>query len=256
MSASDPHEPIGSRRPHGDSHCEGLPATFESAWQHASALPTGCRSSVLYNSITTPALQGARPTPEQIDIPRPHARNILLAAGRLVPEKGIDQVIAIVGPALHELDAALYLAGQVYGSSHGRYASDVKSLAQKLAPPGYIHLLGRLNDLPRLMSLADVFVHTPRREAFGLVAAEALSIGVPVVSYATEGLPEILHGTPCEPVPYGRADLFMRCIRDWLRQPDKGRSALAVASHAIQRTFSGSERAKRLDELLSSAIDR
>lgn len=47
-------------------------------------------------------------------------------------------------------------------------------------------------DLAQLYSALDLFLLTPRAEAFGLVVLEALSCGVPVVTFGTGGVPDIV----------------------------------------------------------------
>jgi len=49
--------------------------------------------------------------------------------------------------------------------------------------------------IPRLMASCDLLVHPARIEGFGLVLAEALAAGLPVVASNVDGIPEVLAGT-------------------------------------------------------------
>ncbi len=53
--------------------------------------------------------------------------------------------------------------------------------------------IGLCNDIPALLSLADVVVHPASREGFGLGLVEAMAAGVPVVAYDCGGPQEILN---------------------------------------------------------------
>lgn len=56
--------------------------------------------------------------------------------------------------------------------------------------------LNREKDMAEVYATLDLFLYTPRAETFSLVVLEALSCGIPVVTFKTGGVPEILrHGT-------------------------------------------------------------
>src|SRR3989344_6736642 len=48
------------------------------------------------------------------------------------------------------------------------------------------------NLLARYLSVADIFLHPTPEDSFGLISAEALSSGTPVVTYDVDALPEIV----------------------------------------------------------------
>ena len=117
--------------------------------------------------------------------PAPPVR--LLAAGRLSPEKGFDVLVTAVSLAVRDgLDVRLVLVGS--GPEQAR-------LARLAAPLGARVVL--LPAAPRervwsLMAQAHAVVVPSRREGLGLVAAEALARGRPVVASDVGGLPEVL----------------------------------------------------------------
>tara|TARA_R110002072_G_scaffold115136_5_gene245346 strand:- start:375 stop:1502 length:1128 start_codon:yes stop_codon:yes gene_type:complete len=51
--------------------------------------------------------------------------------------------------------------------------------------------LGKLNDVNSVLSVADLFLLPSESESFGLAALEAMSLGVPVVSSNSGGIPEV-----------------------------------------------------------------
>lgn len=120
---------------------------------------------------------------------KPPARRRLLSVARLVPRKGVDDVIR----ALVELpDAELLVAG---GPAAAELAGDAEArrlsaLAEELGVAGRVRLLGQVphDELPALIASAHAVVCAPHYEPFGIVPLEAMACGVPVVGTAVGGL--------------------------------------------------------------------
>ncbi|MGE4056897.1 MAG: glycosyltransferase, partial [Vicinamibacterales bacterium] len=100
------------------------------------------------------------------------------------PLKGADllwKALDALPSALKRETALLFM-----GNSDGQFPS---TLGMPIVDLGYVRN-------PRLktiaFSAADLFRHPTRAEAFGLVLAESLSCGTPVVSFAVGGVPELV----------------------------------------------------------------
>jgi glycosyltransferase involved in cell wall biosynthesis len=55
-----------------------------------------------------------------------------------------------------------------------------------------VTFLGVRNDVPKLLSEADIFVHAPDSETFGMVVLEAMAAGLAVVTCNVGGIPELI----------------------------------------------------------------
>lgn len=113
----------------------------------------------------------------------------ILCVGRLVPRKGVDDVIR----ALARLPRAeLVVAG---GPPAAELAGDAEAgrlmaLAAECGVADRVRLLGQVGhaELPELIRSAAVVVSVPWYEPFGIVPLEAMACGVPVVASAVGGM--------------------------------------------------------------------
>jgi glycosyltransferase involved in cell wall biosynthesis len=138
-----------------------------------------CRiDAVIYNGIRVEQIPfGAQPAQEPY----------LLYAGRITPEKGVEDALEIA----RRTGKRLLLAGGVYDQHY--FAQHIEPLLQ--AHPDEAQYLGAIphEELWRLMAGAEaLLVPSHWDEPFGLVACEAQAAGTPVVAYARGGLREVV----------------------------------------------------------------
>lgn len=118
-----------------------------------------------------------------------------------------------------------------------------------------VRLLGLRNDVPRIMSLCDLFLFPSRHEGFGLVATEANAAGLPVVGSAIPGLDEaVAHGEtallhPTEDTA-GMAGSVVRLLTDTAY----AQKIAASGRRRVEAEFSLSASKKRLLELYHECI--
>lgn len=112
------------------------------------------------------------------------------AAGRLEPIKGFPLAIHALAHLLRDgIPATLALAGT------GLEARSLAALADRLGVSHAVRFLGLVDDMRDFYDSLHLFLCPSLREPFGLVAAEALAHGVPVIAAAVDGLPEVVsHG--------------------------------------------------------------
>lgn len=117
-------------------------------------------------------------------------RRLLLSVGRLAEQKnhaGLLRVFAGLAQRLTDVD--LWIAGD------GPLRAVLQQQCVALGLEGRVVLLGARADVPDLMRAADVFVLASHFEGFGLVVAEAMASGTPVVAADAGGVAEVMAGT-------------------------------------------------------------
>lgn len=143
-------------------------------------------------------------------------RPLVLAVGRLHPQKGYDVLIA----------ALPHLAGAVVA-----VAGDGPLEAELRARAPQVRWLGRRTDVADLLAAADVVVLPSRWEARSLTAQEALRAGRPLVCADVGGLPELV-GDGALLVPAGDPDALGGAVRRLLDDPALA-AALAARGAAV-----------------------
>lgn len=121
--------------------------------------------------------------------PQAHDRRVVVAAGRLVRRKGMGRLVRAFAPvAARHPDWQL----QIYGT--GRLRQRLREQVDQLDLGEQVHLMGHTEDLPTAFAEAAVFASASRAEGFPMVMLEAMSVGLPLVSFdCPRGPGDIIH---------------------------------------------------------------
>ena len=119
--------------------------------------------------------------------------------GRIARIKGQDEFLkaAVVVSKLYPKARFVVGGGPVAGSRDAlaadtAYEREIKALADRLGVAEKVIFTGYRHNIPAAMKELDVLVVPSRREGLGLVALEAMALGVPVVVSGIGGLREIV----------------------------------------------------------------
>ncbi|HOK45405.1 MAG TPA: glycosyltransferase family 4 protein [Bryobacteraceae bacterium] len=111
-------------------------------------------------------------------------------AGRLVPSKGFDDVIAVAPEVLSRAPGATFaLLGD------GPHRAALEMLASKTNVANTFVFLGRRDDSERFYASIDIFVLPSYNEGMPMTVLEAMAAGKPVIATRTGSIPNIVrHG--------------------------------------------------------------
>jgi N-acetyl-alpha-D-glucosaminyl L-malate synthase BshA len=113
----------------------------------------------------------------------PAGARVLMHASNFRPVKNVEMVVRIFAAVHERMEARLVMVGD------GPEKPRAEALARSLGVAKHVLFLGNQEVMEELLPLADVFLLPSSTESFGLVALEAMSAGVPVVSSRVGGLP-------------------------------------------------------------------
>ena len=127
----------------------------------------------------------------------PNSCNIVINAGRVCKDKGQDITLKGLIPLLKKYNIHLFFIGDVDLGISGTQdmLNEMDDLIRHNNVSNFVHFLGYRKDIYDLMSSADLLVHTPRAEAFGLILIEAMYLGLPIISSNAEAISEVLNGS-------------------------------------------------------------
>jgi glycosyltransferase involved in cell wall biosynthesis len=126
----------------------------------------------------------------------PKDGTLLLQLGRMVPRKGVDNVISALGCLKKKgLSAHLIIVGGERETDDGTASGNsemnrLKDIARQACVESLIHFVGHKDrdQLRYYYSAADVFITTPWYEPFGITPLEAMACGVPVIGANVGGI--------------------------------------------------------------------
>jgi glycosyltransferase involved in cell wall biosynthesis len=127
-------------------------------------------------------------------------------------------------------DADLFLVGDGELRPHAERLSRTLGIAER------VHFLGRRKDIPELLGMADIYVHPPTFEGFGIAVAEAMAAGKPIVATNVPGLAQVVSDAGIL-VPPGNPTTLAREIRRLIASPER-RAQLSRAAVERSRQFS------------------
>ena len=156
-------------------------------------------------SVVSPGcdLHSAPARPGSIRAPAEHDRPLrLLCVAHWTPRKGILELLA----ALERVHAPVELALVGDQARDPAYAAQVRAALTRPALAGRVSVHGRVSSaqLAAHYAAADAFVLASSHEGYGIVLAEAVAAGLPIVATRVGAVPEVVrHGQEAELVPFG-----------------------------------------------------
>ena len=183
------------------------------------------KCSVILNGIPLDPFRGRQASPGA-RLPRIRFGTI----GRLVPAKAhgiLIDAFARIAPRLPE--ATLHIYG--YGALEAELAAQIARLGLQHRA----RLEGRTSDPAGTLETLDVFVFSSIHEGLPLVVLEAMAAGLPIVSTAVGGVPEILPESVGWLCPTGDAGALAEAMLTAATAPGLERRGAAAREIALAR---------------------
>ena len=170
---------------------------------------------------------------------------VVCCSARLTAQKGQDLLIrAVAELARRNKSVRLLLAGD------GEDMESLKALCAELGLEEKVFLLGRREDIGRLLAASDIYASASRWESFDIALGEAMLAGLPCVATEIAGHEDILKDwetgiavPPWSPVALASA------IELILDRPQKAAEMAVAAQALIKRDFSPEAMGRKYEKL-------
>jgi glycosyltransferase involved in cell wall biosynthesis len=200
---------------------------FEQSERRALAAARAC---IVTGAATVGALEAYGVRPEQIAVVEPGTDRAPLARGSrnplhlvsvaaITPGKGHEillRALSRLSQRAWRLTCAGSLDRDPATAARVRELVNAEQLGERVALVGEIGS----TELSALYDSADVFVHASLHETYGMVVAEALARGVPVVGSATGAIPDLVGSDAGLLVPPGNVAALEDALSSVLDDPD------------------------------------
>ncbi|MGB5324269.1 MAG: glycosyltransferase [Pseudomonadales bacterium] len=170
------------------------------------------RISVVHNSVPIDEISNRSNLPVTHPWFVDKSTPVVLAVGRLRPQKDYETLLRAFSIAIKERDLRLVILGE------GELRSSLEALIEELGLAQAVALPGFTDNPYAYMRQADLFVLASRWEGLPMVLVEAMACGVPVISTdSPSGPAEILeNGKWGRLVPVGDMNALARAMLDTL----------------------------------------
>lgn len=162
----------------------------------------------------------------------PNDEKVITHVSNFREVKRVPDVISTFDQVLKNgVDAKLLMVGD------GPDRQKAENKCRDLGICDKVRFLGKQERVEEVLSISDLFLIPSGSETFGLAALEAMSCGVPVVSFNIGGLPEVnIHGETGYMCELGDVECMGRCSTEILKD-EKLHERMSKAARARAEKF-------------------
>ena len=173
---------------------------------------------------------------------------LILCAGRIAPYKQQDHLIDAIGPICEANDLVVLFVGDADATIPGSTAmlAQMIETVRKRGLTKRFHFLGYRSRPGRPDGVLRSVCTPAAKEAFGLVLAEALAAGLPIVSTDTDGTREVLEHTDSIMVPTNDVPSLQKGIITALSQTPEALAAMIAIGKTRASQFRQRDRTLRM----------
>lgn len=210
---------------------------------HATAAELAANYAVPAERIAV-AIPGMDPAPLAVGSGDPP---LILSIGTLTRRKGHDVLIASL-ERLRDVPWTCRIVGSK--TLDPGVASEIEQQVARSGLGDRIELAGQIDDTRSEFAKADIFALASRYEGYGMVFAEALAQGLPIVGCATGAVPDVVPESAGFLVPPDDPEAFAAALRRLLEEHDTRISMADAAAIAGARLPSWRDTAVIISDFL------
>jgi glycosyltransferase involved in cell wall biosynthesis len=180
--------------------------------------------------------------------------------GRLTPWKGQNYFIQAIANIVKDYPNTKILIVGAPGknSRDQQYFDSLQAMVAEMSLQNQVLFTGNRNDVPEIMAASDIVVHSAcEPEPFGLVIAEAMAAGTPVIATRGGGTPEIIDdGVTGFLVPIKSADGIQSTIQKLLESKTLRESVSINAQKAVAERFSIKQHVTKVEKVYNEIFSK
>ena len=183
---------------------------------------------------------------------------VIGSVGQIAERKGQAGLLDAFAHASCSIPNALLLIVGTPLFDHDRdYAHQLKARVNELGLEKKVRFLGQRNDIPALMHALDAFVLNSENEPLGLVLAEAMACGTPVIATRGGGVSEVVtDGETGRLVAYGDRDALAKAIVELANDESLRSSLILNARRSVERHFSSTRYVRDVESFYRELLPR
>lgn len=172
---------------------------------------------------------------------------ILLTVASLTRRKAHDVLINALAPLANLPWQARFVGGQDFDPA---WSKQLQHQVNRLTLQTRIHFAGAVENLEAEFHNADLFVLPSRYEGYGMVFAEALAAGLPVIAARAGAVPDVVPETAGVLVPPDDTNALTAALNRLLTEVDLRRTLQAGARDAANHLPTWADTARRVAHLI------
>jgi glycosyltransferase involved in cell wall biosynthesis len=178
---------------------------------------------------------------------------VIMQASRMEAWKGHDQLLQALALIRDLPGWTCWIAGGAQREFEMRYRSQLEQMVTELGLTGRVRFLGERRDVPRLLAAADLLCQANRgAEGFSLAFMEAFHAGLPIVTTALGGAPDLIDASSGVLAPPGDIQALADGLRRLIVNDELRRSMGAEARRRVWQMCDPAQQLSRLASLLAN----
>jgi len=175
----------------------------------------------------------------------------IICIARFMPEKNHKMLVSAFNKVCQVYsNCKLYLVGE------GTLKKQIQEMVSNFGIEDKVEFLGTRKDVPKLLNQSDIFLLSSNYEGFGLVIAEAMACGLPIVSTNVGAIHELIeHRHSGLLVEKGCIDEFASAIIELIENESLREKISHNAKDEVQK-FSLTNMVREYEKLYMSLLDR
>jgi len=180
-----------------------------------------------------------------------NGEKILVHLSNFRPVKRIPDVIEIFERVNKKVPSRLLMMGD------GPERPAAERMARKKGISDRVVFLGKVDDVPKKLGVADLMLLPSELESFGLAALEGMACEVPSIATNVGGLPEVIdHEKTGFLAPVCDVDMMARCATEILSDEKRLREMSKLARYEAQARFCTTRIIPQYEDFYRKVLER